>query len=178
MYYVLFIWNNLSIAPKIPLTPINPCMPSPCGSNAECRVIDKRPVCSCLTGMLGAPPNCRPECIIHADCPTKLACVQNKCRDPCKGSCGFNAQCLVVNHQPVCTCIPGFQGDPFSGCNAIPGKFLCSQRVCVAEFSQLSNCMMLLCCFSMSMSCRFLGKELSLTSFSFVSNAGVCCGVW
>lgn len=99
-------------------------MPSPCGSNAECRVVDKRPVCSCLVGMLGAPPNCRPECIIHADCPTKLACVQNKCRDPCAGSCGFNAQCTVVNHQPVCACNKGFQGDPFSGCNPTPGTIL------------------------------------------------------
>lgn len=118
-------------APKLPQTPYNPCMPSPCGSNSECRVVDKRPVCSCLPGMLGAPPNCRPECIIHADCPTKLACVQNKCRDPCAGSCGFNTHCTVVNHQPVCACLPGYQGDPFSGCNPVKGNaiYICSSLV-------------------------------------------------
>lgn len=73
--------------------------------------------------MLGAPPNCRPECLIHADCPTRLACLQSKCRDPCTGSCGFNARCTVINHQPVCSCEPGYQGDPFSGCNAVAGTF-------------------------------------------------------
>lgn len=104
----------------MPIVPTNPCVPSPCGSNSECRVIENRPVCSCQPGMLGAPPNCRPECLIHSDCPTKLACVRNKCKDPCAGSCGFNTQCTVVNHQPVCSCSPGFQGDPFSGCNPIP----------------------------------------------------------
>lgn len=73
--------------------------------------------------MLGAPPNCRPECLIHADCPTRLACLQSKCRDPCTGSCGFNARCTVINHQPVCSCEPGYQGDPFNGCNAVAGMF-------------------------------------------------------
>lgn len=105
-----------------PAPPTNPCVPSPCGANSDCRVVDGRPVCSCLTGMLGAPPNCRPECLIHQDCPTHLACVRNKCRDPCTGSCGFNARCTVHNHQPVCTCNPGFEGDPFSGCNPVQGK--------------------------------------------------------
>lgn len=73
--------------------------------------------------MFGAPPNCRPECLIHADCPTRLACLQNKCRDPCTGSCGFNAKCTVVNHQPICSCEPGYQGDPFNGCNLLPGLY-------------------------------------------------------
>lgn len=73
--------------------------------------------------MLGAPPNCRPECLIHADCPTRLACLQSKCRDPCTGSCGFNSRCTVINHQPVCSCEPGYQGDPFNGCNAVAGMF-------------------------------------------------------
>lgn len=101
----------------------NPCFPSPCGANSECKEYDSRPVCSCLPGMLGAPPNCRPECLIHADCPTRLACLQSKCRDPCTGSCGFNARCTVINHQPVCSCEPGYQGDPFNGCNAVAGMF-------------------------------------------------------
>nr|CAD7425818.1 unnamed protein product [Timema monikensis] len=105
-------------APKPPI-PQNPCVPSPCGANSECRVVESRPVCSCLSGMLGAPPNCRPECLIHQDCPTHLACVRNKCRDPCVGSCGFNAQCTVHNHQPVCACNQGYEGDPFSGCNPV-----------------------------------------------------------
>lgn len=96
--------------------PMSPCIPSPCGLNADCRVMDTRPVCSCLPDMLGAPPNCRPECIINQDCPPHLACVSKKCQNPCAGSCGINADCTVLNHRPMCLCRPGFEGDPFSGC--------------------------------------------------------------
>lgn len=70
-----------------------------------------------MLGMLGTPPYCRPECLLHADCPTKLACLNNKCLDPCIGSCGYNAHCTVVNHQPICSCVEGYHGDPFSGCS-------------------------------------------------------------
>lgn len=105
-----------------PSPPITPCIPSPCGPNAECRPVDSRAVCSCVPGMFGAPPNCRPECVINQDCPSHLACVNNKCRDPCAGSCGINAQCTVQNHRPLCSCIPGFEGDPFSGCSPVQGK--------------------------------------------------------
>lgn len=96
-------------------------------------------MCSCLAGMLGTPPYCRPECLIHADCPTKLACLNNKCRDPCIGSCGFNAQCTVVNHQPICSCHEGFQGDPFSGCGPVPAGKLISSKWCTVSSRLLSN---------------------------------------
>lgn len=102
---------------------MTPCLPSPCGPNSECRTSQDRAVCSCLPGMYGAPPNCRPECVINQDCPSHLACLNNKCKDPCVGSCGFNAQCTVKNHNPTCTCITGFEGDPFSGCNPIQSEF-------------------------------------------------------
>lgn len=102
----------------IPLpSPKNPCLPSPCGPNAECRVQEDHPVCTCISGMFGAPPNCRPECLIHQDCPNYLACVQKKCVDPCVGSCGFNTNCTVHNHRPMCQCYEGYEGDPFSGCS-------------------------------------------------------------
>lgn len=123
-----------STEPKTPVVYGNVCYPSPCGANSECREYDNRPVCSCLPGMLGAPPNCRPECLIHADCPTRLACLQSKCRDPCTGSCGFNARCTVINHQPVCSCEPGYQGDPFNGCNAVAGMFNMFKQLCILIF--------------------------------------------
>lgn len=122
----------LSFIEPRPAPPTNPCVPSPCGANSECRVVDERPICSCLTGMLGAPPNCRPECLIHQDCPTHLACVRNKCRDPCTGSCGFNARCTVHNHQPVCTCNPNFEGDPFSGCSPVQGRTNFQHMACMS----------------------------------------------
>jgi len=32
------------------------------------------------------------------------------------GSCGQNAECYVINHNPVCKCLVDFTGDPFVGC--------------------------------------------------------------
>ena len=48
-----------------PAPPIDPCDPSPCGLNADCRVRVDRPVCSCPRGYEGDPlTNCiRGECI-------------------------------------------------------------------------------------------------------------------
>lgn len=94
----------------------NPCVPSPCGANAECRVVGDTPSCSCLAGFLGLPPNCRPECVSNSECPSHLACMTQKCRDPCVGSCATNAECRVVSHTPMCVCPNDFTGDPFTQC--------------------------------------------------------------
>ena len=108
---------------KTPPEVINPCIPSPCGSNSECRVMDQRAVCSCVSGMYGAPPNCRPECIIHEDCPSNRACIRQKCEDPCIGACGFNAVCSTQKHKPICSCLERHEGDPYAGCNIREGMF-------------------------------------------------------
>lgn len=100
-----------------PAPPVNPCQPSPCGPYAECRVIAESPSCSCLPEYRGSPPNCRPECVSNSECSSHLACMNQKCRDPCPGSCGANAECRVVSHTPMCVCLSGFVGDPFSQCN-------------------------------------------------------------
>lgn len=102
--------------------PENPCTPSPCGPNSLCRAIGDTPACSCLPNYVGRAPNCRPECTISAECPANLACINERCRDPCPGSCGFSAHCHVVNHSPVCNCASGYTGDPFSGCHPVPSK--------------------------------------------------------
>lgn len=47
------------------------------------------------------------------------ACISSKCQDPCLGTCGPNALCRTVTHAPVCYCISGYSGDPFSGCSII-----------------------------------------------------------
>lgn len=96
--------------------PQNPCQPSPCGPNSQCREINGHAVCSCLTGFVGSPPTCRPECMVSSDCAQDRACVKQKCIDPCPGTCGVNARCQVVNHNPICSCPPGFTGDPFARC--------------------------------------------------------------
>lgn len=95
-------------------------MPSPCGMYAECRNIGGTPSCSCLPRYIGSPPTCRPECRVNSDCPMNLACMNEKCRDPCQGSCSITSLCTVYNHVPVCTCPEQYTGDPFSNCYAAP----------------------------------------------------------
>lgn len=108
--------------------PSNPCHPSPCGQYSNCRVLNDRPVCTCLPDSIGQPPYCRPECVASSDCARDKSCVNQKCIDPCAGTCGFNAECRVVNHNPICSCSPLFTGDPFVQCLR-EGKisFLCFQ---------------------------------------------------
>lgn len=81
-----------------------------------CRPINGNAVCSCQPNYIGSPPSCRPECMVSADCAQDKACVNQKCADPCPGTCGLNARCQVVNHNPICSCAPGFTGDPFVRC--------------------------------------------------------------
>ena len=96
--------------------PVNPCQPNPCGPYSQCKNSDFVAACSCLPNYVGTPPNCRPECVINAECPSNRACINEKCVDPCPGSCGPNADCSVINHQPVCRCRSGYTGDPFREC--------------------------------------------------------------
>ena len=99
---------------------IDPCRPSPCGINAECRERNGAASCTCLPGLFGDPyVECKPECTINPECPTNKACVNQKCVDPCPGVCGTYASCSVQNHNPSCTCDPGYTGDPFRYCTRI-----------------------------------------------------------
>lgn len=102
--------------------PKDPCFPSPCGPNSQCHRTENQAVCSCLPSYLGSPPNCKPECVVSSECPSHKACSNQKCVDPCPGTCGSNADCKVINHSPVCSCPSGYTGDPFTRCYAIPRK--------------------------------------------------------
>lgn len=74
----------------------------------------------CLPNYVGNPyEGCRPECILNSDCPPNLACIQSQCKDPCPGTCGINAVCEVVKNLPACTCLPGYNGDPFRYCTLV-----------------------------------------------------------
>lgn len=104
--------------------PVNPCIPSPCGPNSQCKEVNGQGVCSCLPNYIGSPPACRPECVVSSECPTNRACVNQKCIDPCPGTCGLNTRCEVINHSPICSCRPWFTGDPFTRCSPIPRKHI------------------------------------------------------
>ncbi len=103
-----------------PPEPQNPCAPSPCGPNSICQIKQNRAVCSCVENYIGKPPYCRPECILHSECPQDKACIKEKCLDPCLNACGPNAKCNVVGHSAFCSCLPGYQGDSFVGCSEMP----------------------------------------------------------
>ena len=67
-----------------------------------------------LHDCLSAP---RPECVSDPECPNHLACIQEKCQNPCfTHSCGQNAECKVKNHRALCVCLYGYVGDPYSLC--------------------------------------------------------------
>lgn len=100
----------------------NPCSPSPCGPNSQCRVTGEQASCQCVAGYIGTPPNCRPECVINTDCAPRLVCNQNRCQDPCPGSCGQNAECRVNGHTVSCVCLTGYSGNPFELCNVVRGE--------------------------------------------------------
>lgn len=97
----------------------DPCNPSPCGPNAQCRDGG----CTCLPEYQGDPySGCRPECVLSTDCSRDRACIRNKCADPCPGTCGQGATCDVVNHIPICSCPQGTSGNPFVQCRPVPRK--------------------------------------------------------
>lgn len=99
-------------------TVVDPCASSPCGPNAQCN----DGVCTCLAEYQGDPYiGCRPECVLNTDCPQNRACVRNKCVNPCPGICGRNAECLVYNHIPMCTCPSGMIGNAFVQCIVLQG---------------------------------------------------------
>lgn len=103
--------------------PTDPCQPNPCGPNSQCRNVNGQSVCSCLPNYIGSPPSCRPECTVSSECDLNRACVNQKCIDPCPGTCGLNADCQVSNHNPICSCKPVMTGDPFFRCYSIPRKY-------------------------------------------------------
>lgn len=110
--------------------PSHPCHPTPCGTNAICQERSGAGACSCIPEYYGDPyVECRPECIMNSDCPSNRACINNKCVDPCPGTCGVNAECRIVNHSPLCTCYHGYIGNPLSACSLPPSKMSLSPLI-------------------------------------------------
>lgn len=110
LHYILFVVEH---------APLNPCQPSPCGPYSQCRERNGYAICSCLTDYIGSPPSCRPECSVSSDCSSMTACLNQRCIDPCPGTCGLNARCQVILHSPICSCSDGFTGDPFIKCSKV-----------------------------------------------------------
>ena len=124
--------------PRITSENIDPCNPTPCGSNAFCQQRNRAAACQCIEEMYGDPyVACRPECVVNSDCPSNKACQRNKCIDPCPGLCGINARCNIRNHIPVCICLEGYIGDPFTACKLKPLR----KYSIILKISCVSMCM-------------------------------------
>lgn len=111
----------------------DPCYPSPCGEGAICEVRNSIAVCKCPQDYLGnAFTRCYPECTSHQECPGHLACFGLKCKDPCVGACGRNANCEVnrSSHKAVCSCPKDHGGHPFDECRPFGPADLCSPNPC------------------------------------------------
>lgn len=96
----------------------NPCN---CGPNAECRVKDHKPVCSCDQGYDGNPElECvKIGCRSDDECSGQHSCINRQCVPVCSSdgrSCGERAECYGINHRAVCECPPGLSGDPRNSC--------------------------------------------------------------
>ncbi|ROT61488.1 hypothetical protein C7M84_020740 [Penaeus vannamei] len=104
---------------------VSPCSLDPCEEPATCRVADHRPDCPCPPGFNGTRDNGCEKIVVgcrsDGDCPSKTACINGECIDPCGlEPCGENAECRVVDTVPVrtvaCECLPGYQGDALDKC--------------------------------------------------------------
>lgn len=116
--FLFSLCENLTVPIEAPR---HPCNPSPCGANAVCKERNGAGSCTCLSEYTGDPyAGCRPECVMNSDCPRTRACINNKCKDPCPGTCGINAECSVNNHAPSCSCLLGYTGNPLRACHLIP----------------------------------------------------------
>ncbi|KAF9408048.1 hypothetical protein HW555_012139 [Spodoptera exigua] len=69
----------------------------------------------------------------NSECRGHQSCVNQHCIDPCAGACGVNANCDVRNHIPVCSCPPGYTGNPFSSCRIADPEEACHPSPCGAN---------------------------------------------
>ena len=145
---------DLISAPR-PIEVIQPCNPSPCGINADCQERNNAASCKCIADYIGNPYiECKPECVVNAECPRDKACVNQKCKDPCPGVCGAYAYCTATNHNAICQCEPGYTGNAFVAC----------QRITTRKFDFLNQCTCFIVLFRTTKSANT--KTRSLQSFS------------
>ncbi|XP_071552987.1 uncharacterized protein [Panulirus ornatus] len=79
----------------------NPCLEGICGTNARCRVVNRKVECSCPPNYYGNP---------QVECKKEI----NECQN---SPCANNAQCINTIGSFLCSCNTGCQGDPYeSGC--------------------------------------------------------------
>lgn len=111
---------------------VDPCLyGTACGFGAKCHAQNHLAICRCPQGYTGNPyvgcrPEPRPECRSDPECPTRLACLDERCQDPCGvlSPCQRPAECLVSGSVPVrtmiCVCPGGYVSSGSGTCRATP----------------------------------------------------------
>ncbi|KAK0169400.1 hypothetical protein PV327_011599 [Microctonus hyperodae] len=61
-------------------------------------------------------------CENSTSCRMSEKCILELCRNPCPGSCGINAICTVLEHEPKCRCPKCYEGDALVKCESYQGK--------------------------------------------------------
>ena len=66
------------------------------------------------THIIAPRPEPEPECRVDRDCPSQMACIDERCQNPCRvaNPCTGSQQCLVTDTLPTrtvaCACPQGF----------------------------------------------------------------------
>lgn len=128
----------------------NPCS---CAPNAECRIKDHKPVCTCEQGFDGNPEiQCvRIGCQLDDQCSSTHSCINRQCVPACAAdgsSCGQQAECFGINHHAVCECLPGFTGNPNTACTVVgcrsdtecPTDKACINEKCENPCERMASC--------------------------------------
>lgn len=108
----------------------NPCAKSDvCSPQQTCTVLDTLPLrtvmCRCpidtTTDNAGRCVPVQPDqpgCRIDDECSDSDKCISGTCILACRvEQCGVNAQCLSKSHRAICTCAPGYEGNPHIECS-------------------------------------------------------------
>jgi hypothetical protein len=65
----------------------------------------------------------KPQCTLDSDCSDSDKCVRSHCVKACQvDMCGVNAVCNSYGHRALCSCPPGYEGNPHIECTK--GKIL------------------------------------------------------
>lgn len=113
-------------------TCIEACRIDRCGVNAICTSRNHQAICSCAPGYTGnAHYECTnvpkgvievipPECYTDRECVLDKVCRNERCVNPCTydSPCAPTAFCSVRNHQAICKCPNGYDGNPAIDCIA------------------------------------------------------------
>lgn len=116
--------NNRACLQQRCIDPCSSLADPPCAQNAICYAQNHAAGCQCPPHLPQGNPMSycqppviiegRPECELDVDCPSKLACIKNRCLNPCVelSACHSSAHCSVVDTVPIrtmiCTCPVGW----------------------------------------------------------------------